>query len=227
MSLHNIHFLKVWPYIFIFSIATSCAPSRFVKPLGNDEQAVNLSLGGPVISYSDVPIPMPFLTATYGYGIDSTLTGFGALNLTSLFYGNVQAELGITKQLWAQKGNRPGVSISPVANIIYRNKDAKKFFPQIDINAFWEYNQKRNFFYVGLSNWFELSGKRAFDQEQEKHWLVSPMLGQTFVRRKWNYTAEIKIIAPDVENNTSPVEYKTPLGKKGALGIYFGITRKF
>jgi hypothetical protein len=57
--------------------------------LGKDEQAVNLSLGGPVISYSDLPIPLPFLTATYGYGLDSTLTGFGSLNITSLFYGNV------------------------------------------------------------------------------------------------------------------------------------------
>ncbi len=218
---------KVWPYIFIFSMVTSCAPSRFVKPLMKDEQAVNLSLGGPVISYSDVPIPMPFLTATYGYGIDSTLTGFGALNVTSLFYGNVQVELGLTKQLLQQKRNIPGVSINPVANIIYRNKDASKIYPQIDINAFWDFNRNRNFIYLGLSNWFELSSKRVFDQEQEKRWLISPMIGQTFVRKKWNYNIEVKIITPDIENNTSPVEYKTPFGKKGALGIYFGITRKF
>ena len=218
---------KVWCFVFIASMLISCAPSRFVKPLKEDEQAVNLSLGGPLISYSDVPIPMPFLTATYGYGFDSTLTGFGALNITSLLFGNAQLELGVTKQLIQQRGSRPGISINPVANIIYRNKDAAKFYPQLDINAFWEYNQNRNFFYVGLSNWFELSGKRAFDQEQENQWLLTPMIGQTFVRSKWNYNIEAKIIAPYIDNNTSPVDYKTPFGKKGALGIYFGLTRKF
>lgn len=218
---------KIWYYLFISSFIISCAPSRFVKPLKEDEQAINISLGGPLVSYSDVPIPMPFLTATYGYGFDSTLTGFGALNITSLLYGNAQLELGVTKQLIQQRGSRPGVSINPVANIIYRNKDAAKVYPQLDINAFWEYNKNRNFFYVGLSNWFELSGKRAFEQDQKTQWILSPMIGQTFVKSKWNYNIEMKIIAPNIDNNTSPVEYKTPLGKKGALGIYFGATRKF
>jgi hypothetical protein len=38
---------------------------------------------------------------------------------------------------------------------------------------------------------------------------------------------ELKIITPNIENNNSTVEYKTPFGTKGALGIYFGYTRKF
>jgi hypothetical protein len=62
---------------FHILIFYSCAPTRFVKPLDKKQQAVNLSLGGPLIGYSGLTIPMPFLTATYGYGIDSTLTGFG------------------------------------------------------------------------------------------------------------------------------------------------------
>ncbi|GEO08359.1 hypothetical protein [Segetibacter aerophilus] len=206
---------------------TSCAPTRFVKPLAKKQQAVNLSLGGALISYSKLTIPMPFVTATYGYGIDSTLTGFGALNITSLVYGNAQVELGLTKQLLQQKGVWPGVSVSPVANIIYRNKDASKVYPQVDINAFWDYNNKRNFFYVGISNWFELAGKRVYDQEQEHHWLFNPMIGETFVRNKWNYNIELKVIAPNIANNTSIVDYKTPFGSHGAFGIYIGCTRKF
>ncbi len=211
----------------IISFIASCAPTRFVKPLAKKQQAVNLSLGGPLISYSKLIIPMPFVTATYGYGIDSTLTGFGSLNITSLLYGNAQLELGVTKQLLQQKGAYPGVSINPVVNIIYRNKDAAKVYPQIDINAFWDYNHKRNFFYAGVSNWFEFANKRANDQKQEHHWLFSPMIGETFVRKKWNYNIELKVITPNIANNTSTVEYKTPLGTHGALGIYFGCTRKF
>jgi hypothetical protein len=205
----------------------SCAPTRFVKPLAKKQKAINVSVGGALISYGDLTIPMPFVTATYGYGIDSTLTGFGSLNITSLVYGNAQVELGVTKQILQQKGAWPGISLNPVANIIYRNKDASKFYPELDINAFWDYNQKRNFFYVGLANWFELSGKRAYDQKQQNRWLFSPMLGQTFVRSKWNYNIELKIITPNIANNNSTVDYKTPFGTHGALGIYFGCTRKF
>jgi hypothetical protein len=212
--------------ILVIATIVSCAPTRFVKPLAKKQQAVNLSAGGALISYSKLTIPMPFVTATYGYGIDSTLTGFGSLNLTSLAYGNAQIELGVTKQIVQQKGRWPGISINPVANIIYR-KDASKLYPEIDINAFWDYNNKRNFFYVGVANWFELSGKRAYDQKQEHRWFFNPMIGQTFVRKKWNYNIELKAIAPNIANNTSTVDYKTPFGSHGAFGIYLGCTRKF
>lgn len=203
----------------------SCAPTRFVKPLDKKQQAVMVSLGGPIIEYGDLPIPMPFITATYGYGIDSSLTGFGSVNITSAIYGNLQTELGVTKRLWKQRGGVPGVSVNPVANFIYRKGDAK-LYPQIDVNAYWDHNKGRNFFYVGLSNWFELAGKRAFEEDQPNHWLVTPVLGESFVRRKWNYTIEAKIIAPNIKN-AGVVEYKTPLNNRGAFGIYFGATRKF
>ena len=204
----------------------SCAPTRFVKPLNQDQQAVNLSLGGPLIDYSDLPVPMPFLTATYGYGIDSSLTAFGSVNITSAIYGNLQLELGATKRLLKQNKNFPAISLNPVANIIYRNKDAFKFYPQLDINAYWDHNRGRNFFYIGISNWFELKSKRAFEEEQPNQWFITPLIGETFVRRKWNYTIEAKAIAPNV-SNIGVVDYKSPFGDHGALGIYFSITRKF
>lgn len=209
----------------LICILCSCAPTRFVKPLDKKQQAVILAVGGPVIDYNNLPIPMPILTATYGYGIDSTLTGFTSVNITSALYGNLQLELGVTKRLLKQNGRVPGVSINPVANFIYR-KGASKLYPQLDVNAYWDYNRARNFFYVGLSNWFELAGKRAYEEDQPNHWLITPMIGETFVRRKWNYNLELKLIAPNL-SNAGVVDYKTPTNHHGALGIYFGITRKF
>lgn len=215
----------VFGSLIILTIA-SCAPTRFVKPLAKKQQAVIFSVGGPLISYSKLTIPMPFVTATYGYGIDSTLTGFGSVNITSLVYGNMQVELGVTKQLLRQNGLRPAISINPVANIIYR-KGTSKLYPEVDINAFWEHNNKRNFFHVGVANWFELSGTRVHDQPQQHRWLFNPMIGETIMRKKWNYTVELKVIAPNIANNTSTVDYKTPFGSRGAFGSYLGCSRKF
>jgi hypothetical protein len=205
----------------------SCAPARFVKPLDKGQQAASLSLGGPLISYGSATIPIPLVSAAYGYGIDSTLTGFGGVNLTSAIYGNLQLDLGITKKLLHQKGYLPSVSVTPVANIIYRNKDAKKFYPQLDVNAYWEVNHARNLLYAGVSNWFELAGKKAYDKEQEHHWLFTPQIGHAFVRRRWDLTIEAKVIAPHIAYESNVVEYQSPFGKRGAFGIYFGYTRKF
>ena len=205
----------------------SCAPARFVKPLDKDQQAVNVSLGGAIIGYSNIAIPMPFLTATYGYGIDSSLTGFASLNITSAIYGNLQTELGVTKRIWKQHGGLPAFSINPVLNFMYRNKSAVKFYPQLDLNAYWELNKGRNFLYTGLSNWFELSSTRAFNEPQEHHWLLSPFIGETLVRSHWNYNIEAKFISPYISSDPGIVDYKTFYGKHGALGIYIGVTRKF
>lgn len=218
--------MKKLMYLWIFALA-SCAPVRFVKPLAKKQQAVNVAVGGPLFDYSNLTIPMPLLTAAYGYGIDSTLTGFGAVNITSALYGNAQIELGVTKQILKQNGVAPGISVTPVANIIYRNKDAKKIYPQLDVTAFWDYNHNRNFFYAGLSNWFELAAKKAYDQDQPNHWLLTPLVGQTFTRKKWDITIEAKIIAPHLHYESNVVDYKSPFGKNGAFGIYFGYTRKF
>ena len=218
---------KLLLFFLLVAGLASCAPARFVKPLDDGQRAASLSVGGPLIKYGDATIPMPLVSAVYGYGFDSTLTGFGGLNITSALYGNVQLDLGITKKILAQRGVIPAVSVTPVANIIYRNKDAKKFYPQLDINAYWEVNEARNLIYAGFSNWFELSGKKAHGQEQQHHWLFTPQVGHQFVRRKWDLTIEAKVIAPHISYVSNVVEYESPFGKNGAFGIFFGYTRKF
>ena len=205
----------------------SCATSRFVKPLAKKEQALNLSLGGPLIGYGDATIATPFLTGAYGYGIDSTLTGFAALNITSAIYGNLQLELGATKKLSRQKGYIPALSVSPVLNIIYRNNDAVRALPQIDLNGYLELNKGRNLVYVGVSNWFEFASKRSTGESQPYHWFFSPQIGHAFIRSKWELCLEAKVLAPHIAYESSAVEYKSPFGKHGAFGIYLGYTRKF
>jgi hypothetical protein len=205
----------------------ACSPVRFVKPLAKKEQAVNVSLGGSLIKYGNATIPIPFLTANYGYGIDSSLTGFASLNITSALYGNFQMELGATKQLLKQKKYIPALSITPVVNIIYRNKDAHKLYPQLAVNAFWEYGKRKNLLYVSLDNWFELSQTRAFGVKQNNHWIFMPGIGHSFTGKKWSFNMEAKVIAPNLSNEKLVVDYQTPFKTHGAFGVYVGCTRKF
>jgi hypothetical protein len=220
-------FFKVTASFFVLLSVFSCSPIKFIKPLNKKQNAATISLGGPLIKYGNATIPIPFLTANYGYGIDSSLTGFASINITSALFGNFQTELGVTKQLVNQNQYFPAVSVTPVANIIYRNKEAFKFYPQIAINAFWEYNKRKNFVYLSLDNWFELAQKKAFDIKQPNHWICMPTIGHSFEGKKWNFNIETKIIAPNLSNEKLVVDYETPLKNRGAFGIYVGYTYKF
>lgn len=217
---------KLILFFFVLTIA-SCAPTRFVKPLEKKQSAANLSFGGPLVKYGTATIPIPFLTANYGYGIDSTLTGFASFNITSALYGNFQIELGATKQFLKQKKCIPSLSTTLQINTIYHNADAYKFYPQLDLNAFWEYGKRKNYFYVGISNWFELSKYRTLGEKQTNHWILMPLIGHSFTGKKWNVNLEAKVIAPNLSNENIVVDYQTPLQNKGAFGVYIGYTRKF
>lgn len=211
----------------LFGFLFSCAPARFVKPLAKKQHTVALSLGGPLIKYSGATIPIPFLTACYGYGIDSTLTGFAGLNITSALYGNLQMELGATKQVLKQKKYIPAISLTPVVNFIYRNQNAKKLYPQLTLHAFWEYGKRKNYFYLGADNWFELESQRQYEVKQKNHWIFMPMIGHCYAGKKWNLTVEAKVIAPNLSNEKLVVEYVTPFQTHGVLGVYIGYTRSF
>lgn len=213
--------------LFLISSLFSCAPAHFVKPLQKKEQAANVSLGGPLIKYGTATVPIPFITANYGYGIDSTFTGFASINVTSALYGNFQMELGATKQLVKQHKYIPALSVTPIANIIYKNKEAKKLYPQLAVNAFWEYGKRKNIIYIGIDNWFELASKRQYEIKQQNRWIFMPMIGHSFTGKKWNFNIEAKVIAPNLSNKKLVVDYVTPLNTKGAFGIYLGLTRKF
>lgn len=231
--MHPYKFLRSMKYrlenniILLIIFLASCSPTRFVKPLQKKQSAATVSVGGPLIKYGTATIPIPFLTANYGYGVDSTLTGFASFNITSALYGNFQLELGATKQLITQKKYLPAFSTTIQLNSIFRNKDAFKVYPQIDLNLFWEYGKRRNYIYLGASNWFELSRKRTLGESQPNQWIFSPLIGHVFNGKKWNINIEAKIIAPNLSNEKIVVDYQTPLKNKGALGIYLGYTRKF
>ena len=204
---------------------SGCAPARFVKPLDKGKTVVSASLGGPLILFAGTTIPMPLTSVAVGHGFKDGLTGFAGLHTTSLAFGVVQTDVGLVKNIHKQDGWVPGISVSPVANLMIDKWQGKfSFFPQVDANAYWNYMKKPHYAYVGVSNWFDLNTKRSQGDAQKTHWFPMLQLGNTFVKRKWSYTLELKF-APKI-NKPVIVDYRG-FGTGTALGAYFGVTRKF
>ncbi|MEY3416091.1 MAG: hypothetical protein RL060_202 [Bacteroidota bacterium] len=211
--------------IFILLLFSACAPSRFVKPLSKGEKAINVSLGGPLIAFSGLVIPIPLTTITGGYGLTQNTTIFGSWHTTSALFQTGQTEIGIVKQIISQKNFIPALSTNVVGNFIF-NKNHFNVYPQVDINAYWHYLQKKNFFYIGINNWFELQQTRTHQETQTDHWLLSPQIGHTFVHNTWQFTLECKYVALNKSHENLIVDYKST-STMGAIGLYFGISKKF
>lgn len=202
----------------------SCAPTRFVEPLKKNELSVGGSFGGPLLEFG-LPIPVPITSVEVGYGLSDDVTGYGALHTSAALFGNLQLDLGCTYRFLKQKHYLPALSFSPSVNLIFDFNDRiAKAWPIMDVNAFWNYGNRKNYLYVGVNNYFELSSKSANDQPQSHHWIFSPQLGHVIKGKtqQWQLTTELKLLAPYVDNSYAFVPYSSILGTRGATAFFIG-----
>lgn len=207
----------------------SCAPARHIIPLKQGEHSISLGLGGPLITYSDMMIPAPMLSAAYGYGLDTNITIYGGANITSALFGVLQADIGgrygfhiyQSSEEQALKGTL-GASITPAIDVWEGNF---KLWPEVMGSVYWKIADFMHP-YVFFGGMFELSGTRAHGQDQPLNFM--PLLGFGFIVQStnWDYQLEYKIIAPAENNKGTVVEYRGA-GDMGARGIYFSVGRRF
>lgn len=204
----------------------ACAPSRYVRPLEKDELAISGSLGGPLFENFGAPIPVPFATVSAGYGIGERLTGFAGLNLTSLAFANVQLDLGVNRLLLEAQGARPGISIAPAANLVVGLREGDiRLWPSLDANAFWEYGERKSHVYAGLGAWFVLAGTRSGGADQPQNVLPNFQLGHVLAGKKWDFQVELKWSNLAANNEDGTVDW-TGIGGQGAVGVFFGISKR-
>ena len=208
----------------------SCASSRFVEPLDKGEVAVGAQFGGPMISFSGAPIPLPLTSIEAGYGLDSNLTIHGGWHTTAAFFGNLQLDAGCTYRPFKSQGWRPGFSVSPSFNFIFSfEAKSARLWPILDLNAYWNYGKRQNYIYAGFNNYFELKSTMAHEQPQKHHWVFSPQIGHVLKGKKdnWEFFTEVRFIAPYLRNTNAFVPYVSALGQWGSTGLYLGYRFKF
>jgi hypothetical protein len=211
----------------------SCAPARFVEPLQKGQQVITGHFGGPVAKVPGIgAIPIPFTSIGYGRGLTNQTTVMGSIQTTSLAFGVGQFELGASQKLWST--DRMGLSGQLNTNILIDfYTGANRIWPQLDASYYFKYGLKSNrigeqrnynFMYAGISNWFDFYRVESQGRPNEQLWIPSLQFGHQWIRPKWSYQAEVKILAPLESNENIVVPYPSLLQNRGALGLYFGIT---
>jgi hypothetical protein len=213
--------------LFLFSFFQNCAPSRYVKPLTKKQSVASFTFGGALIKYANTPVPLPFTTLGYAYGLTNKTTAFVNLHFTSALFSNLQSDIGTTILLY-EKENKFGFSASPALQIAYnvRNRTGLRAWPSLDLNYFMHYKSKPSYLYFGLNTWIEFSKYKAHHEEQERHLIPNFQVGYTRVRTKWQHQFEIKYLGMGIPNLPGVVDYVGIYGK-GTLGIFYSLVRKF
>lgn len=223
----SIHIIKLAVIIFTISFM-SCNTTRIVKPLKTKEFTVGLDFGGPLIDFSSLVIPVPFSSATVGYGIDTSMTVFGSFQITSAVFGTIHWDIGLLREVYkSKKAYLPSISLAASTQMMVDVFEANfRLYPVIDANFYWHYwKGKQHYFYFNWSSWFDFWTK-AHNQPKNRAYYPSFALGHTFENKKMRYTIEAKYIDPFSSNQGVPVQFNG-IGGMGSWGVYLSIFRKF
>lgn len=220
-----------WLTIIIILLALpqfqACSTSRVVKPLDPGKISLSADAGGPIFNYQGNDIPMPLSSISAAYGVNRNYTVFTGLHTTQAVYGVMHTDIGVLKNIRRPSFYIPGISITPAINLMIDTWEKHfKAYPSIDINAYWPVYDRKDYIYLGMSNWFELATERAHGEKQPTHWVPAIHSGYTFIPGKMNYTLEAKYLAPFHSNKDIVVEYMSPTDR-GAIGIYLRVGYTF
>jgi hypothetical protein len=203
----------------------SCSAVRQVRPLEKGEQAVSLSLGGPVTKYLGTAYaPFPLLGVGYAYGFNHKFNFQSGLQLTQAVFGVLQLDAGVDWRPWPASKLLPGAIISPrlffSADINDFTAESMRLYPDLDITAYWE-PWKYKYIYTGITNWFEFASTRSDGLEQKHHWLITPFLGTNLGNNKYQFQFEFRVYTPNLSNLGRGAK-NIGFGEYGILGFFIG-----
>jgi hypothetical protein len=139
----------------------------------------------------------------------------------------IQVDAGIVRSLVRPDGWQPGISFSPVLGFAVDVWQGKaKLWPQLDLNAWWEYGERRHYFYAGFSAWIEPAGKRAYGDPQSQHLLPAFQLGNVLSFKSVDFQVELKANNFSQPNRDATISW-LGIGGRGGLGVYLGLTKRF
>lgn len=204
----------------------ACSGSKIVQPLNKSQWQASASFGGPLISSNSNTEITPLGSLSAAYGFKQNITGFASWHWGSYLEKVDQYDVGYTQELLQPFSIIPGITYTAQANLFFKSGfENFKFYPQLDINAYWILPNK-DFVYTGMSNWFELSQKKAHNQTQEHHWLPGLHAGYSKYLGIYSANLEMKYLMPLQKDESKLINFIN-LNNRGALALFFSVSRSF
>ncbi|MFZ9549483.1 MAG: hypothetical protein EBQ77_09195 [Sphingobacteriia bacterium] len=202
---------------------TTCTSTRFVKPLNKGQKAVFGNFGGPLIEFSGLPMPIPFATVGFGYGLHNRISIYNSVDVTSALFGVWHHEIGMSAHVYKFK-NELAISVQPGLHLFQNLQtfNAFRMYPVMDFTIYKEYIQKHFILYCNGRFWMN-----AYRELQNQNTLTSGIhFGIQKNTTSWAHQFELGITAPGIPNTPNVVDF-IGIQKKGALVIHYALIRFF
>lgn len=183
-------------------------------------------MGGPLIQFSGLVIPVPISQIGIGYGINQNLTGQMGIGTTAASFGVGHLQAGILYGISPCGKGSPGITFQSQQHFFMDKwKGQFRWYPELGFSGFYDWSDKKNLIFLSAASFLEMEKLNAFIKNQS---FLIPWIGLGYQRHldKWNWHFEARWLAPFEDNRHLVVDYVTP-GAKGGIGIYFGLVRKW
>ncbi|MBW7889316.1 MAG: hypothetical protein H3C35_13330 [Bacteroidetes bacterium] len=210
-------FLNCFIIIFLLLYFLGCGATQPIRTLEEGASSVQASLGGPIIPFADLPVPVPYLNLGYAKGIQKNLTLFGNAHVTALLFKDAAFDAGIVSSFAKEKGMRPEITVKVQGNFFWAALRGRefRFLPTIHANGSYRVGG-RSLFYFGAENNYDLLQSQS---------LFSPFIGYQFpLSQSLFMQAETKWIAANKDTRHGIFEgYASVLGQ-GNMGLFLAFT---
>ncbi len=220
--------MQVNVYFFTFcAILCGCVGQRTIYPLAPGEKSVGVQAGGPLVYLNESTVPIPFSAVYFAQGLrDATSLQFG-IHPTAILYGTIYGDASIQKSFVFSNGLLPGVNASLQVNAMSTAALTKfRFYPQSDISCWWSDKARSRFIYIGITHWFDAYFRQVQYTPSYQLWRPALWIGGQYRQNAWDFSLEVKWLAPGEINRFSAVKYTGP-SDMGAIGIYFSTQYRF
>ncbi len=215
-------------YFFaICTLLTGCVGQRTIYPLAPWERTFGIQAGGPFIALNKSTVPVPFSAIYFAQGLKKASSIQFGLHPTAILFGTLYADAGIQKSFVFSNGLLPGINASLLLNTMATASLSRfRFYPQSDIACWWSDKGRNRLLYIGVTHWFDPYFHQVQFTPSYQLWRPAFWIGVQHRRKQWDFTMEVKWLAPGEINRFSAVKY-IGVSDQGAVGIYFSTQYRF
>lgn len=213
-----------WVGIACALACSGCAPTRVVAPLERGQWEVGLSVTEAVVQVA----PLPLVSLHGARGITDRVTAHAGVGLSSLAYGDVHLDPGLTVGVVTPDGTRPGLSVAGVVNMLWdwRGKP-HQVFPELTASAYWSWGAShRQVAHVGITSWFDVAGRHPLVLD-DRLWLPAAQVGWRIMWGHVGLVVEARWLGFTLSRAQTTMTQGWSVGDQGALAGHLGAVVRF
>ena len=212
------YFTRVHVLSFAFMIAaflalSSCSTTHPVRILPAGEQALNVSLGGPIVPGESPVGFIPYFDVGYVRGLSDNWTMQADLHALPAVFGTFGADVGMATRLCREDGWRPEITAKGQA-LVFTDFTSARVYPLLSLIGSYQL-KPRTLAYGGLETVYQFNGSRVY---------LTPLLGLQFpLSNTIGMQTELKWMASNVNTHSGIFEGTGSISSHGGIAFFVGL----